>query len=267
VRVARSALVRAGNLMRPRILALFWLKIGPFKSLQTYPILACLLNPLLRARSRPFICIGRSSTPAAETTTSFSWAQRHFMARGSSGGERRPCHPRPSSCTYFLPSIACVCCPPAASSARLLLPPAVLTRPPVVLFSLLSLQVLHATVAAAVRSRPALSSISWPRAFERCKQRFQAKNFGACGGPRAIVEAAGWRCRHHRVWLSYRVWGYFSGVRCGWSGRKWSIFFLLQKWIDLDELNPMVWVPSIVRRRIDFSLAVFELGAPRALHP
>jgi hypothetical protein len=43
--------------------------------------------------------------------------------------------------------------------------------------------------------------------------------------------------------------------------------FLLQKWIDLDELNPMVWVPSIVRRRIDFSLAVFELGAPRALHP
>ena len=189
------------------------------------------------------------------------------MARGSSGGERRPCHPRPSSCTYFLPSIACVCCPPAASSARLLLPPAVLTRPPVVLFSLLSLQVLHATVAAAVRSRPALSSISWPRAFERCKQRFQAKNFGACGGPRAIVEAAGWRCRRHRVWLSYRVWGYFSGVRCGWSGRKWSNFFLLQKWIDLDELNPMVWVPSIVRRRIDFFLAVFELGAPRELHP
>ena len=253
--------------MRHRILALFWCKIGPFKSLQTYPILACLLNPLLRARSRPFICIGRSSTPAAETTTSFSWAQRHFMARGSSGGERRPCHPRPSSCTYFLPSIACVCCPPAASSARLLLPPAVLTRPPVVLFSLLSLQVLHATVAAAVRSRPALSSISWPRAFERCKQRFQAKNFGACGGPRAIVEAAGWRCRRHRVWLSYRVWGYFSGVRCGWSGRKWSIFFLLQKWIDLDELNPMVWVPSIVRRRIDFSLAVFKLRALRAVHP
>ena len=121
-------------------------------------------------------------------------------------------------------------------------------------------------VAAAVRSRPALSSISWPRAFERCKQRFQAKNFGACGGPRAIVEAAGWRCRRHRVWLSYRVWGYFSGVRCGWSGRKWSIFFLLQKWIDLDELNPMVWVPSIVRRRIDFSLAVFKLRALRAVH-
>ena len=42
--------------------------------------------------------------------------------------------------------------------------------------------------------------------------------------------------------------------------------FLLQKWIDLDELNPMVWVPSIVRRRIDFSLAVFELGALRASH-
>ena len=67
--------------------------------------------------------------------------------------------------------------------------------------------------------------------------------------------------------VSYPVWGYFSGVRCGWSGRKWSKFFLLQKWIDLDELNPMVWVPSIVRRRIDFFLAVFELGAPRALHP
>ena len=44
-------------------------------------------------------------------------------------------------------------------------------------------------------------------------------------------------------------------------------FFLLQKWIDLDELNPMVWVPSIVRRRIDFSLAVFKLRALRAVHP
>ena len=189
------------------------------------------------------------------------------MARGSSGGERRPCHPRPSSSTSLLPSIACVCCPPAASSARLLLPPAVLTRPPVVLFSLLSLQVLHATVAAAVRSRPALSSISWPRAFERCKQRFQAKNFGACGGPRAIVEAAGWRCRRHRVWLSYRVLGYFSGVRCGRSGRKWSIFFLLQKWIDLGELIRAVQTVLKVLHSFDFSLTVFELGAPRAVHP
>ena len=52
-----------------------------------------------------------------------------------------------------------------------------------------------------------------------------------------------------------------------WSGRKLSKFFLLQKWIDLDELNPMVWVPSIVRRRIDFSLAVFKLRALRAVHP
>lgn len=225
MRVARSALVRAGNLMRHRILALFWCKIGPFKSLQTYPILACLLNPLLRARSRPFICIGRSSTPAAETTTSFSWAQRHFMARGRSGGTRRPCHPRPSSSTYFLPSVACVCCPPAASSARLLLPPAVLTRPPVVLFSLLSLQVLHTTVAAAVRSRPAFSNISRPRAFERCKQRFQAENFGACGGPRAIVEAAGWHCWRHRVWLSYRVGGTFHMGAVRWPGQKLSNFF------------------------------------------
>ena len=33
------------------------------------------------------------------------------------------------------------------------------------------------------------------------------------------------RCWRHRVWLSYRVWGYFSGVRCGRSGRKWSKFF------------------------------------------
>ena len=98
--------------------------------------------PSLRAYQIPcyshgpvFICIGRSSTPAAETTTSFSWAQRHILARRSSGGERRPCHPRPSSCTYFLPSVACVCCPPAASSSRLLLPPVVLTLPPVVLLS------------------------------------------------------------------------------------------------------------------------------------
>ena len=189
------------------------------------------------------------------------------MARGRSGGTRRPCHPRPSSSTSLLPSVACVCCPPAASSARLLLPPAVLTRPPVVLFSLLSLQVLHATVAAAVRSRPAFSSISRPRAFERCKQRFQTENFGACGGPRAIVEAAGWHCWRHRVWLSYRVGGTFHRGPVRWSGRKLSNFFLLQKWIDLDELNPMVWVPSIVRRRIDFFLAVFELGAPRELHP
>ena len=64
-------------------------------------------------------------------------------------------------------------------------------------------------VAAAVRSRPALSSISWPRAFERCKQRFKAKNFGACGGPRAIVEAAGWHCWRHRV-AFLQSWGYIS---------------------------------------------------------
>ena len=68
-------------------------------------------------------------------------------------------------------------------------------------------------------------------------------------------------------WLSYRVGGTFHKGPARWSGRKLSKFFLLQKWIDLDELNPMVWVPSIVRRRIDFFLAVFELGAPRELHP
>ena len=92
-------------------------------------------------------------------------------------------------------SVACLCCPPAASSARLLLTPVVLTRPPVpvVLLSLLSPQVLHTTVAAAARSRPALSSISWPRAFVRCEKRFGGENFGACGGPRAILDAAGWR--------------------------------------------------------------------------
>ena len=90
-------------------------------------------------------------------------------------------------------SVACLCCPPAASSARLLLTPVVLTRPPVVLLSLLSPQVLHTTVAAAARSRPALSSISWPRAFVRCEKQFGGENFGACGGPRAIVDAAGWR--------------------------------------------------------------------------
>ena len=56
------------------------------------------------------------------------------------------------------------------------------------------------------------------------------------------------------------------GGRCGGQVENCR-FFLLQKWIDLDELNPMVWVPSIVRRRIDFSLAVFELVALRAVHP
>ena len=60
--------------------------------------------------------------------------------------------------------------------------------------------------------------------------------------------------------------GTFQGYGAGGQVENGRIF-LLQKWIDLDELNPMVWVPSIVRRRIDFSLAVFELGAPRALHP
>ena len=87
-----------------------------------------------------------------------------------------------------------------------MLPPAVLTRPLVVALPLLALQVLHAAVAAAMRSRPALSSITRPRAFERCKQRFQAENFGACGGLRAIVEATGWRlCA-----ASHFVLGYFS---------------------------------------------------------
>ena len=135
IRVARSPLVCAQELKRSWMLALFWCKIGPFKCPQTHAIPPRLSNPLLLSRSRPFICIGRSSTPAAQPSTLFSWAQRHILARRSSGGERRPCHPRPSSCTYFLPSIACVCCPPAASSSRLLLPPVVLTRPPVVLLS------------------------------------------------------------------------------------------------------------------------------------
>ena len=238
------------------ILALFWLKIGPFKSLQTYPILACLLNPLLRTQSRPFICIGRSSTPAAETTTSFSWAQRHFMARGSSGGERRPCHPRPSSCTFFLPSIACVCCPPAASSARLLLPPAVLTRPPVVLFSLLSLQVLHA---------------SWRPPCGRGRRSRASPGRGPSSGansasrPKISAPAAG----RERSWRPPD--GAVGAIVCGFLTEFGGTFQGYgaggQKWIDLDELNPMVWVPSIVRRRIDFSLAVFELGAPRVVHP
>ena len=55
----------------------------------------------------------------------------------------------------------------------------------------LSLQMLHAAVAAVARWRPALSSIFLPRAFERCRQRFWVEKFGACGGQRAIV---GSRC-------------------------------------------------------------------------
>ena len=64
--------------------------------------------------------------------------------------------------------------------------------------SLLSLQMLHAAVAAAARWRPALSSIFRPSTFERCMQRFWAKKIGACGGRRAIVAAAAWRCWRHR---------------------------------------------------------------------
>ena len=41
---------------------------------------------------------------------------------------------------------------------------------------------------------------------------------------------------------------------------------LLQKWIDLDELNPMVPVSQIVRRRNDFYFAPDESGAPHGLH-
>ena len=61
-----------------------------------------------------------------------------------------------------------------------------------------------------------------------------------------------------------------------WSGQnmcycRFSFHCTLQKWdkdfLDLDELNPMVWVPSIFRRMIDFSLAVFKLRALRAVHP
>jgi hypothetical protein len=65
-----------------------------------------------------------------------------------------------------------------------------------------------------------------------------------------------------------------------WSGQnmcycRFSFHCTLQKWdkdfLDLDELNPMVWVPSIFRRMIDFSLAVFKLRelvrAERAVHP
>jgi len=105
--------------------------------------------------------------------------------------------------------------------------------------------------------------MSRPRAFERCEQRFQAKNFGACGGLRPIVEATGWRrCAASFTALS----GTFPRVPVRWSGQKLSKKFLLQKWIDLDELNPMVSVAQIVRRRIDFYFAPDELGAIRAVH-
>ena len=59
------------------------------------------------------------------------------------------------------------------------------------LCSLSSLQMLHTAVAAAACSRPALSSISWPMALERCQQRFWVEKFGACGGPRTTM---GGRC-------------------------------------------------------------------------
>ena len=43
--------------------------------------------------------------------------------------------------------------------------------------------------------------------------------------------------------------------------------FLLQKWIDLGELILAVQTVLKVLHSFDFSLTVFELGAPRALHP
>ena len=42
--------------------------------------------------------------------------------------------------------------------------------------------------------------------------------------------------------------------------------FLLQKWIDLDELIPTVQTVLKVPHSFDFSLALDELGAPRAVH-
>ena len=83
----------------------------------------------------------------------------------------------------------------------------------------------------------------------------------AAGRARAIVEAAGWRCRRHREWLSYRVGGTFHRGAVRWSGRKWSKLFLLQKWIDLGELILAVQTVLKVLHSFDFSLTVFELEA------
>ena len=259
---AGHPLARRQELKRASRLALFLLKNGSVVCLQTYPILACLLNPLLFSRSRPLICICRSSTPAVETTTSFSWAHRHILASGRSGGARRRCHPRPSSSTYFLPLVACVCCPPAASSARLLLP---------------------AHRAHPATGRPALSPLSPGAARRRGGRRaleagalehFLAESLrplqagllgekfrrlrrarGDHGGRRMALLAP---C----VWLSYLEFGgTFLRGRCGWSGQKWSKIFLLQKWIDLDELIPTVQSVLKVLHSFDFSLAVDKLAA------
>ena len=68
MRVARSALVRAGNLMRHRTLALFWLKNGPKDCLQTHAILAYLLTPLLFGKTANTEFSLRGVTNAARRT-------------------------------------------------------------------------------------------------------------------------------------------------------------------------------------------------------
>ena len=192
VLVARSALVRAGNFMRQRMLALFWCKIGPFKSLQNHAIHPCLSDPAQSPVPSTLMHSQDVYTGCRDNDFFLMGAAAHDGQRTL--GRRAATL---SSSTELIYIFFAVCCmrllPASVSSARPLLTPVVLTRPPVVLLSLLSLQVLHTTVAAAARSRRARSSISWPRAFVRCEKRFGGENFGACGGPRAIVDAAGWR--------------------------------------------------------------------------
>ena len=133
--------------------------------------------------------------------------------------------------------------------------------------SLLSLQMLHAAVAAAAdggrRFRASSGQAPLSDASSVSGRKISAPAAGQRQSWRPPDGAAGAMCG----WLSYRVWGYFLRGPVRLSGQKLSNFFLLQILIDLNELILTVQTVLKVLHSFDFSLAVDELGAPRFVHP
>ena len=97
-----------------------------------------------------------------------------------------------------------------------MLPPVGLTRLLVVLLSLPYQELLHAAVAAAMLSRPALSGISQPKAFMYSQRpaALRGRKFSRLRRAETVVEG---RAEARRMGPCGVVWGVFGGVdvRCG----------------------------------------------------
>jgi hypothetical protein len=101
-------------------------------------------------------------------------------------------------------------------------------------------------------------------------QRFWAKKFGACGGRRAIVAAAAWRCWRHRCGFMCscnRCNVYVTVAVTRVERVRWGQKILLHILADLDVLISAVKSVLKVSIIFDFCTPSNELARLRGVHP